>query len=155
RSGPPSSDRSREWCACWRCLRRFRPCVGKLQLTIGVVHLAWRYELIKFKCEFTCPVSARRRRRACKAVRAGSRPDRPPQCQGGLSFMLTVSRITHIAIKVTDIEATLGFYVGQLGFEEMFRLDRDGKLWIVYLRISDTQYLEIFPGGEGVGVPGP
>ncbi|WP_338609150.1 VOC family protein [Pelagibacterium nitratireducens] len=69
--------------------------------------------------------------------------------------MLTVSRITHIAIKVTDIEATLGFYVGQLGFEEMFRLDRDGKLWIVYLRISDTQYLEIFPEGEGVGVPGP
>ncbi|MAN76746.1 VOC family protein [Pelagibacterium flavum] len=69
--------------------------------------------------------------------------------------MLTVSRITHIAIKVTDIEATLAFYVGRLGFQEMFRLDREGRLWIVYLSVSDTQYLEIFPGGEGVGVPGP
>jgi len=68
--------------------------------------------------------------------------------------MLTVSRITHIAIKVTDIDATLDFYVGKLGFQEMFRLEREGKLWIIYLRLSDTQYLEIFPGGEGEGVPG-
>lgn len=68
--------------------------------------------------------------------------------------MLTISRITHIAIKVTDIEATLAFYVGKLGFEEMFRLDRDGKLWILYLRITDTQYLEIFPEGEGDSAPG-
>ncbi|WP_417580267.1 VOC family protein [Pelagibacterium sp.] len=68
--------------------------------------------------------------------------------------MLTVSRITHIAIKVTDVEATLGFYVGKLGFEEMFRLERDGRLWIIYLRLTDTQYLEIFPEGEGDRAPG-
>jgi lactoylglutathione lyase len=69
--------------------------------------------------------------------------------------MLTVSRITHIAIKVKDIEATLRFYVGQLGFQEMFRLDRDGKLWIIYLRLTDTQYLEIFPGEDRERAPGP
>jgi lactoylglutathione lyase len=37
----------------------------------------------------------------------------------------------------------------------MFRLDRDGALWIVYLRVTDDQYLELFPGGEGERVPSP
>ena len=68
--------------------------------------------------------------------------------------MLTVGRITHVAIKVTDIEATLDFYVNKLGFDEMFRLERDGRLWIIYLRVTDTQYLEIFPEGEGDQAPG-
>jgi hypothetical protein len=26
----------------------------------------------------------------------------------------------------------------------MFRLDRDGRLWIIYLRLTDDQYLELF-----------
>lgn len=68
--------------------------------------------------------------------------------------MLTVTRITHVAIKVTNVDRTLEFYVNKLGFEEMFRLDRDDRLWIVYLRITDTQYLEIFPEGEGERAPG-
>ena len=36
-----------------------------------------------------------------------------------------------------------------LGFTEMLRLDREGRLWLVYLRITDDQYLEVFPEGEG------
>ena len=33
-----------------------------------------------------------------------------------------------------------------MGFPEMFRLHRDdGRVWLVYLRITDDQYLEIFP----------
>lgn len=63
--------------------------------------------------------------------------------------MLTVSAIAHVAIRVKDIARTLDFYVGKLGFAEMLRLDRDGKLWLIYLRITDDQYLEIFPEGEG------
>ena len=63
--------------------------------------------------------------------------------------MLTVSCITHIAIRVKDIARSLEFYVDRLGFKEMLRLERDGKLWLLYLRITDTQYLEIFPDGEG------
>jgi lactoylglutathione lyase len=63
--------------------------------------------------------------------------------------MLTVSSITHVAIKVKDIDRTLDFYVDKLGFTEMLRLDRDGRLWLLYLRITDDQYLEIFPEGEG------
>lgn len=63
--------------------------------------------------------------------------------------MLTVSSIAHVAIRVKDIDRSLDFYVRKLGFKEMMRLDRDGRLWLLYLRITDTQYLEIFPEGEG------
>lgn len=63
--------------------------------------------------------------------------------------MLTVSSITHVAIRVKDIRRTLDFYVDKLGCAEMFRLDRDDRLWLVYLRITDDQFLEIFPEGEG------
>jgi lactoylglutathione lyase len=68
--------------------------------------------------------------------------------------MLTVSSIAHVAIRVKDITRTLDFYVGKLGFREMLRLDRDGKLWIIYLRITDEQFLEIFTDGEGETAPG-
>jgi lactoylglutathione lyase len=67
----------------------------------------------------------------------------------------TVTAIAHVALRIGDIERSLDFYVRKLGFPEMFRLDRDGRLWIVYLRITDTQYLELFPGGDGKRAPGP
>ena len=41
--------------------------------------------------------------------------------------MRSVVGIGHVAIRVKDVERTLDFYVGKLGFEEMFRLDRDGQ----------------------------
>jgi lactoylglutathione lyase len=63
--------------------------------------------------------------------------------------MLTVASIAHVAIRVKDPERSLAFYVGHLGMQEMLRLDRDGRLWLLYLRITDTQFLEIFPEGEG------
>lgn len=63
--------------------------------------------------------------------------------------MLTVSSIAHVAIRVKDVERTLDFYINRLGFAEMLRLERDGQLWLIYLRITDDQYLEVFPDGEG------
>ena len=63
--------------------------------------------------------------------------------------MLTVSSIGHVAIRVKDVPRSLDFYVGKLGLREMMRLDRDGRLWLLYLRITDNQFLEVFP--EGVG----
>jgi len=63
--------------------------------------------------------------------------------------MLTVSCISHVALRVKDIGRSLDFYVGKLGFKEMFRLERDGKLWLMYIRVTDTQYLELFPEGQG------
>jgi lactoylglutathione lyase len=63
--------------------------------------------------------------------------------------MLTVSCISHIALRVKDIERSLDFYVRKLGFKEMFRLEREGKLWLMYIRVTDSQYLELFPEGQG------
>jgi lactoylglutathione lyase len=63
--------------------------------------------------------------------------------------MLTVTCLAHMAIRVKDIGPTLDFYVGKLGFKEMMRLDRDGKLWLLYLRVTDAQYIEVFPEGQG------
>jgi lactoylglutathione lyase len=69
--------------------------------------------------------------------------------------MLTASHVTHVALRVRDIDRSLAFYVGRLGFSEMLRLDRDGRLWLVYLRITDDQHLELFPDGEGERAPAP
>ena len=53
----------------------------------------------------------------------------------------------HIALRVGDLDASLAFYE-KLGFREMTRLLNDrGEAWIVYLRINDDQYLELFPKG--------
>ena len=68
---------------------------------------------------------------------------------------LGLTRIGHVALKVANIERSLKFYRDTLGFAEMLRLARDdGSLWLVYLRITDDQYLEVFPEGEGGDVPG-
>jgi lactoylglutathione lyase len=68
---------------------------------------------------------------------------------------LDLAGIGHVALKVADMGRSLAFYCGKLGFSELMRLDRqDGSLWLVYLRITDTQFLELFPGGEGERAPG-
>lgn len=69
--------------------------------------------------------------------------------------MTGITGYGHVALKVHDLDRTLDFYCGKLGFEEMLRLDDDsGEVWLVYLRITDDQYLEIFPGAEGETAPG-
>ena len=68
---------------------------------------------------------------------------------------LGLSAIGHVALKVADIERSLQFYRDTMGFAEMMRLNRDdGALWLIYLRITDTQFLELFPDGEGERAPG-
>ena len=64
-----------------------------------------------------------------------------------------ITGLGHVAIRVKEITRTLDFYERKLGFDKMFELQRDGKLWIVYLRITDDQYLEIFPDAIGDTVP--
>ena len=69
--------------------------------------------------------------------------------------MKGIAGLAHVAIKVTDLDRSLDFYVGKLGFKEMLRLNKDdGSVWLVYLRITDDQYLEIFPGAENDRAPG-
>ena len=60
--------------------------------------------------------------------------------------MKGISSLGHIGIKVKNLEKSIAFYTETMGFPEMFRLYRDdGRAWLVYLRITDDQYLEIFP----------
>jgi len=67
--------------------------------------------------------------------------------------MDTFKHLGHIAVRVKDLKRSLDFY-GRLGLREMTRLlDDKGEPWIVYLRINDDQYLELFPGGVGEWSP--
>jgi lactoylglutathione lyase len=65
-----------------------------------------------------------------------------------------INGIGHVAIRVKDVARTLAFYGDRLGFAELIRLHRDdGRLWLIYLRITDDQYLEVFPDAEGERAP--
>ena len=58
--------------------------------------------------------------------------------------MQGINGLGHVAIKVTDLDRSLDYYVNKLGFPEMLRLKKDdGSVWLVYLRITDEQYLEV------------
>lgn len=58
-------------------------------------------------------------------------------------------RFGHVALRVKNIDKTLDFYCRGLGFAEAFRIKNDdGSLRIVYLHISDGQYLELCLGGD-------
>lgn len=58
-------------------------------------------------------------------------------------------RFGHVAIRVKDIDKMLDFYSRGLGFKEAFRINNDdGSLRIVYVHISEGQYLELCLGGE-------
>jgi lactoylglutathione lyase len=63
--------------------------------------------------------------------------------------MAGINGFGHLALKVQDLAASLDFYRDRLGLPEMTRLINDkGEAWIVYLRITDTSFLELFPSGH-------
>ena len=57
--------------------------------------------------------------------------------------------IAHAAFRVSDIEKSRSFYKDFLGFAEPFFLNNpDGSLSLTFIKINDTQYIELFPGLE-------
>ena len=65
-----------------------------------------------------------------------------------------LQKIAHWALKVFDLEQSLKFYRDTLGFSEMMRLYHDnGDTWLVYLRLTDTQFVELFTAGVGRQAP--
>ncbi len=57
-----------------------------------------------------------------------------------------ITGIGHVAYRVSNLEESLKFYCDILGFKEAFRLYNDqGELWIVYLKISENNFIELFP----------
>ncbi len=60
---------------------------------------------------------------------------------------MAVTHLGHVAIRCSDLEASLAFYA-KLGLHEAFRLTRpDGSVGLVYLAVDDHSFLELFPGG--------
>jgi lactoylglutathione lyase len=69
--------------------------------------------------------------------------------------MKNITGLGHVAIKVNDVERAMAFYTKVLEFPEMLRLHHDdGSLFLIYLRITDDAYLEIFPNAETGRAPG-
>ncbi len=57
-----------------------------------------------------------------------------------------ITGIGHTAYDCYKFEETLDFYTRILGFPKMFELLNDkGELWIVYLRVNDGVFIELFP----------
>ena len=56
--------------------------------------------------------------------------------------------ISHMAVKVSDIERSVPFYRDLLGFTEQCRLNnlKDGSLMLVCFKVSDEQSIEVFTG---------
>lgn len=60
-----------------------------------------------------------------------------------------ITGLTHAAVRVTDIDRSLDFYINVLGLSEQFRISReDGPPWLVYLKVAEGQFIELFPGAE-------
>lgn len=61
---------------------------------------------------------------------------------------MSIMKFSHIALRVSDIHKMLQFYCNGLGLEEAFRIKNDDdSLRIVYIHISNGQYLELCLGG--------
>ena len=69
---------------------------------------------------------------------------------------MPITGLGHAAIRVSDLEASLAFYA-KLGLQEAFRLPKaDGTgVGLVYVRIADNVFLELFPGGTERPAGGP
>jgi lactoylglutathione lyase len=53
--------------------------------------------------------------------------------------------IAHVGIRSNDLDHSRAFYENLLGFGEPFSLKRDdGTEWIVFIKVNDTQYIELF-----------
>jgi catechol 2,3-dioxygenase-like lactoylglutathione lyase family enzyme len=66
-----------------------------------------------------------------------SAPDTTPPLNG----------IAHVALRVKDLAASTAFYQS-LGFEMPFSLSRDGAVYESFIKINDTQFIELYPTTE-------
>ncbi|MHB1000942.1 MAG: VOC family protein [Armatimonadota bacterium] len=65
-----------------------------------------------------------------------------------------IKGLTHIALRVTDIKRSIDFYLRIPGITESFTLKADdGSIILVYLKVADRQFVELFPGADGQHVP--
>lgn len=69
--------------------------------------------------------------------------DSAPANDAGIQYL------GHVAVAVSDLGTAMHFYCDQLGFTEVFRLDGpNGSPMLVYLRVNNNNFVELFPGAE-------
>lgn len=60
-----------------------------------------------------------------------------------------IKGIAHLAYNAANMDQTLHFYCDILGFTKAFELDDDnGNPWIVYVRVTEGQFIEFFYGNQ-------
>ena len=61
-----------------------------------------------------------------------------------------ITGIAHIGLRTDNLDAARRFYGQELGFAEAFSLNKpEGGLMLVYFKVNDHQYIEVFPGWKG------
>lgn len=61
-----------------------------------------------------------------------------------------ITGLTHAAVRVTDLAASLDFYTRVLGLSEQFRLTNEqGDPGLIYLKVAEGQFIELFPNAKG------
>ncbi|MFW6256729.1 MAG: VOC family protein [Bacillota bacterium] len=60
-----------------------------------------------------------------------------------------IKGIAHTAYVVEDLETSIAFYSNVLGFEKLFTMrDDQGNPRIVYLKVAENQFIELFPASS-------
>jgi catechol 2,3-dioxygenase-like lactoylglutathione lyase family enzyme len=62
--------------------------------------------------------------------------------------IILIKGIGHLGLIVKDMEKSLHFYCSILGLQKAFEIHDDhDKPWIVYIKVSEGQFIELFYGG--------
>lgn len=63
---------------------------------------------------------------------------------------INVKCISHWALNVRDMKASMAFYCDLLGFPHVHGIPRDGKPWIEYIKVAKERFIELFYPAEGL-----
>ena len=66
---------------------------------------------------------------------------------------MAFKRIAHTAYNIADIDKAIEYYCGKLGFEQVFDLIMGDGRHLLYLRLADAQFIELFYGGSSDNTP--
>ena len=55
-----------------------------------------------------------------------------------------IRALSHVGIPTSDLDASLKWYTEVLGLDEAFRLERDGRIVIIYLHLTPGTFVELF-----------